>query len=402
MLGSANTDVPETLRVFRNHGIEVSFLVPTETALKKSIIDATQIFRSFLKQNKIHDFESQQQGPDHKVLIETLYVSGGVVLETETSLHRPLTKSGDPRVWFHSITKHCAPNDLLGVIHKGGRLAVINCAQTNLSATLTNTDGPLKDFIPSKLLQISGTALELLDKLKGISSRGFIQTMRPNDTGVGFTLETLLGIKANSSKAPDFKGIEIKSARQRSQMSGRTTLFSKTPNWEISSLKGSKDILEVRGRFNDKKNRRQLFHEISAVSPNSYGLQLLVEQNNGMLHQTFQAGQAKKVHDVSWELKTLMTALEKKHSETFWVTAKTEGKSGDSTEKFHYITVKHTRGLEVDNFAMLLDIGVITLDYTIRETATGGAKDQGYLFKIASKNLDLLFSDVQTYDLTSH
>ena len=34
--------------------------------------------------------------------------------------------------------------------------------------------------------------------------------------GVGYTLETLLGIAANSSKAPDYKGIEIKSGRQKS------------------------------------------------------------------------------------------------------------------------------------------------------------------------------------------
>ena len=218
----------------------------------------------------------------------------------QASLYRPLTKSGDPRVWFNSITKHCAPNDLLGIIHKGTRLAVINCSQTNLSATLTNTGGPLKDFLPSKSSQLSGTASELLGKLKDISSRGFIQTMRPHDTGVGFTLETLLGIKANSSKAPDFKGIEIKSARQRSKFLEKTA-SSKTPNWKLQS-EGSKDILESGENLMIKKSS-PIIHEISAVAPNSYGLQLLMNKIRNA-PPAFQAGRAKKVNDVSWELDT--------------------------------------------------------------------------------------------------
>ena len=49
--------------------------------------------------------------------------------------------------------------------------------------------------------------------LSDVSRKGFIKTMRPGDTGVGFTLETLLGIEANSNKAPDYKGIELKSSR---------------------------------------------------------------------------------------------------------------------------------------------------------------------------------------------
>ena len=42
---------------------------------------------------------------------------------------------------------------------------------------------------------------------------GFIQTMRPGDTGIGYTFESLLGIPANSATTPDFKGIEIKTKR---------------------------------------------------------------------------------------------------------------------------------------------------------------------------------------------
>ena len=95
----------------------------------------------------------------------------------------------------------------------------------------------------------------------------------------------------------------------------------------------------------------------------------------------------------------LKKRLSEKHKETFWVSAETKGKSGSEFEEFLYSSVKHTGAADVTVFPTLLETGVVTLDYTIKETKPGTAKDQGYLFKIASKNLDLLFSRVETYSL---
>ena len=61
--------------------------------------------------------------------------------------------------------------------------------------------------------------------------------------------------------------------------------------------------------------------------------------------------------------------------------------------------MKHTGQVDQTVFPVLLETGVVTLDYTIKEKSPGVAKDQGYLFKIAPKNLDLLFSQVQEYQL---
>ena len=86
-------------------------------------------------------------------------------------------------------------------------------------------------------------AKELLGKLESICEMGFIETMRSGDTGVGFTLESLLGIAANSNRAPDYKGIELKSGRSKAHKKGKMTIFSKTPDWSISNLKSSTEIL---------------------------------------------------------------------------------------------------------------------------------------------------------------
>ena len=53
-------------------------------------------------------------------------------------------------------------------------------------------------------------AFELLAMLRKIASAGPIPSMVDADTSVGRTLETALGIDINSSKQPDYKGIELK------------------------------------------------------------------------------------------------------------------------------------------------------------------------------------------------
>mgnify|MGYP000636587006 CR=1 FL=1 len=59
----------------------------------------------------------------------------------------------------------------------------------------------------------------LLAKIKEVNKKGWIKTLRKGDTGVGYTLETELGIRANSNQKPDFHGIEIKAFRNKDFLS---------------------------------------------------------------------------------------------------------------------------------------------------------------------------------------
>ena len=153
-----------------------------------------------------------------------------------------------------------------------------------------------------------------------------------------------------------------------------------------------------RGKFNEVKKRKQLFHQISTLSPNSYGLQLEVTGDQVLLHQNYVDGLVQN-RDVSWEFSKLKNRLREKHRETFWVTAQTQGRSGQVDERYWYSKIKHTSNVDELAFPTLVELGVITLDYTIKEKPNGGTKDQGYLFKMSSKNLDLLFTSVKEYNL---
>jgi hypothetical protein len=388
MIKLSNRDVAETLKTFSNHGLECVFLVPTATGISKSILDATSPIRSFLKRQRVHDFDAQPKGQDSKVVSDALIVYPGAAVPTTVSLYRPETKDGDPRMWISKLGEHATPTDLLAILVSGRKLVVVNCSKGGLEQLLSDRRSSFWQNYETASQQLPADAQELLAKLCEIGSKGFVPSLRQGDTGVGYTLETLLGIKANSKKAPDYKGIEIKAARASSHAKGRSTMFSQVPDWGRSRLKGSKQLLLERGKLHPEKNRLQLFHEIDARGPNSYGLMLQVDEANDDLYQVFTAtGQTER--DVVWAMQKLVDRLQEKHKQTFWVTAAVSG--NDHGEQFHYTSARYTSGASPENFSLLLDAGVISLDYTIKQLPTGAAKDQGYLFKIRQSDLQLLF-----------
>ena len=398
MLSTSNISIPKILQKFKDRGIKVGFLVPTENALDKSIFDAHNSLRIFLKDVGAHDYDKQIQGQNHKVKLETLLFAEGVPLQTKTSLYRPTTKEGDPRICIYNLKSHAKAGDLIALAYKDKKLIAINCSNSNLDQLLLPSDSILGSLFPKEDTAHSAVAEELLEKLRSIASKGFIQTLRSGDTGVGYTLETLLAIQANSSKAPDYFGIELKSGRINKAKNKQSTVFSQVPNWAESRLKGSKDILKNRGRFSKEKNRNQLNHEISCLAPNSYCLQLELTEDPARLHQVFidkSQEPPEKVRDVLWDMDRLISRAEEKHRETMWVSAETRGRG--KNEEFWYREVKHTTGLDASALPLLLESGFMTVHYLIKETPSGGAKDQGYLFKMAPRFLPLLFKDTKTY-----
>tara|TARA_A100001037_G_C15076183_1_gene601844 strand:- start:96 stop:1310 length:1215 start_codon:yes stop_codon:yes gene_type:complete len=403
MLNLANVDILEAVTSLKKSDLEFSFLVPTETGLEKSIMDATLPIRKHFIKAGLHNFDEQSQGPSDKVLINTsLITTDSSHAQTTTSLYRPLTKDGDPRIWIYDLKQHAKAGDLLALLVGKDRkeLIIINCSTCKLPNLLNSNNKIFQELLAPLTIKASEVATELLQKMRAIAAQGPIITKRPGDTGVGFTLEELLGIRANSSKTPDYKGIEIKSSRVRNNKSNnRYTLFSKVPNWEISRLKGSAEILQARGHFDTKKQRLQLFHQLNAGKLNSYQMGLRIESNTGLLHQIYTENGNEHI-DVSWEIPVLEDALAQKHKETFWVSAETKGVNGSSDEEFSYKTVRHTSEVDKSILSTLIERDVISVDYTITETISGAAKDQGYLFKIHPNNLDLIFQFSKTYDLT--
>ena len=68
---------------------------------------------------------------------------------------------------------------------------------------------------------------DFINSYKKICAQGWIKTHRPGPTGIGKTLEDLLGIAENNIDGPDFGDYELKSCRLNSN--SMLTMFTKTP-----------------------------------------------------------------------------------------------------------------------------------------------------------------------------
>jgi len=398
MLSRSQPNPSDVLEVFSSRNIPVAFFCATDVALGKSIIDATGPVRDLLREQGVHNFEEQAQGKENKVLKSTYILSRTELIETKTSLYRPETKQGDPRFWVYKFAEYAKPWDLHALIVVEGYLYIINCNDSSLLESINDDASPFGRLSSHFTNALSSEASELLEKLKEISAREYIESLRAGSTGVGYTLETLLGIEANSSAKPDFKGIEIKSSRANpssKRAANRTTLFSQVPNWNMSALK-ARDLLDSYGYLDKEKNRIQLYCSLTALKPNTLNLGLLTQESLDLLFLTGNEGVDLKKLCV-WEGRKLRDRLSEKHGETFWV--KAASKSAGGKEYFHYYEVIHTKKPILGHLFYLLSDGTIEVDLTLSEKPKG-VRDHGYLFKIWPNDINKLMPHPARYLLS--
>jgi len=381
----------QNLKVLTENSVSLTLIEPTKTGLKKSILDATASVRRYLKSNNYHNYLEQSQGQSNKVYIDAIIYGEESVFHSRTSLYRPTTKKGDPRIWFTGLTNHSKPNDILALICFDGKIHVFNLTLLPI-AKLVNTSllNPLKELIHEINGVESVVSNELLLMLRGIA-RNPVPSLINADTSVGRTLETALGIGINSSKKPDYKGIELKSYRRRE--GNRKTLFAQVPEWKLSKMKSSSEILDAFGYW--REDDFKLYCTVSAITRNSQGLALKVDSD--INHLIENSNNSDLGDFVVWTLDKLHERLLEKHKETFWVSADTI--QSDGKEYFQYKEVEHTKKPILSQFDILLEQGIITLDHLIKRNVKGRVVEKGPLFKIKPNALSLLFPPSQKYSL---
>ena len=380
------------IKLLTEKSVELCLIEPTGTGLEKSIMDATGSVRNYLKSKNIHDFELQKQGQEYKVQIDSFLVSPNELINSVASLYRPNTKKGDPRIWFKGLGSYSNANEIVGIIAFESNLYVLNITQLDLHKLVeSKMSNPLQDLI-NEINQISNeVAEELLILLNKIAAKGPVPAMVQADTAIGRTLETLLGIDINSSKKPDYKGIELKSYRDK--RANRKNLFAQVPDWNLSKFKSSSEILNAFG-YNRGEDFK-LYCTVSTLVRNSQGLKLKMDSE---ISQLIENSDKASVGDfVVWGLETLHKRLLEKHSETFWIAADSLINGGK--EYFQYKKVEHTKKPIVSQFDILLEQGIITLDHLIKRKSTCGVVEKGPIFKIKPNALDLLFPPSQSYAL---
>jgi hypothetical protein len=371
---------------------DVGLLMPTETGLKKSILDATLSIRALLKLNGLHDYGTQPQGDDGKTYLQTVFLSEDKLIGSRTSLYRPHTKKGDPRIWFRGLPAFADKNNILALFLDGNTLVLVNLTKTDIKAVLARGMATEMGRYLERLSRVThAVSDELLGRLRDIA-RQPVLAVCAGDTAVGRTLETLLGIRQNSSKTPDYKGIELKSYRGGSVT--RSTLFAQVPNWKRSKVGSTGELLDVFG-YPGERHERQLNCTVSALRHNTQGLRLSLDLEADILAEVSNRKGYGKV--AVWDLPLLHDRLLTKHRETFWVAAKSTRRAG--LEEFRFEAVRHTANPSVAQFDELIGSGGITVDHLISRDIGKHPVEKGPLFKVAKNKANLLFPEPRLYSL---
>ena len=225
---------------------------------------------------------------------------------------------------------------------------------------------------------------DFVEELKNISKMGFVETHRNSDTGVGKTLEDLLGIEENNVPGPDTAGVELKSVRNDS--GSLTSLFTKEPpkGDEHRPFWSQKMVNEL--GYVDDKGRQALKVTIKPDEPNNRGFFLdYTDDTIEIVHE--EVGTC-AIYPIDW----LQNKFEDKFPQMVMVFADTEDRGG--REYFHYVDAYHLDGFDGDEFLNLMREGIITVDLRMHLKESGANRNRGTAWRIMDESkLDRAFAE---------
>lgn len=123
----------QNLSYLERFGIVSAYLTPTETGLRKSLIDAIEPLRDLLSRSEIHDYQTQPKGQGHKRRLAGTRLSVEGPEPIDVTLYRPETKDGDPRIWFSRLQRHANAGDMLAIFVLDGRVHLANLSGATLA-----------------------------------------------------------------------------------------------------------------------------------------------------------------------------------------------------------------------------------------------------------------------------
>ena len=380
----------KNLKFLVNHNVKFTQVEITPTGLEKGILDSTAPMRAYFIEEGVHNYERQLQGQEHKVMCDAVILTETSQHPTQASFYRPTTKKGDPRMWIYKLGSYTEGNDIHVLFYFERKLYSINITHIDIAACYNSPMiTPIKEVLMEIYQRGNSVSVELLGKFRSVSGQWFESEVMA-DTGIGRTIESFLGISMNSDRTPDYKGIELKSHREK-RSSKKNVLFTQTPDWDLSVLKSGREIVAKYGYLTDE-GKKTYQNTVQCAPPNSQNLFLNVNQQKALLElQT----QKQRVEDVAvWRLLKLHQRLSTKHHETFWI--EVENAIHDNKEYFRYKQIEHTRNPNVGQFDVLLEQNLITVDLLLCRPSGHG---DTYSFKIKNKGMPLLFPESIIYNI---
>ena len=218
---------------------------------------------------------------------------------------------------------------------------------------------------------------------------GWIKTHRSGPSGIGKTIEDLLGIPENNRDEPDFGEYELKSCRINSQ--SMLTMFTRAPQ----PAKANTYLREKYGYSSSVyDNDEKVLH--STLSADRFTP--IADTGNKLKIRCKEDGiyieNQNEIENIFWSREALKKCFEKKYRNKF-VYAKALNKGTGVDEEFHFIEAYEVSGFDYYAFIKLLETGKICVDLRIGQYHSGKNKgkthDHGTGFRIRESDQPLLF-----------
>lgn len=228
---------------------------------------------------------------------------------------------------------------------------------------------------------------DFLQRFDRVSAMGYVKTLRAGDTGIGYTLETLLGIEENNSPRGDFRGMEIKAFRDsgKEEPGEKMNLFLKEPEW-IDDLSAAERVQRY-GYF-DEERQRQALYSTPRSEENGHGFALSADHGARRVWLVFHG---KRV--AFWTAETLAKRLAEKHSAAVFVSARTRGAGRD--EEFHYQGVLWCREPSPEAFLQLISAGDVMLELRMHLEPDGSVRNHGSAFRVRKDRIPALYRSAE-------
>jgi hypothetical protein len=120
-------NVQEKILELQSEQANFALFIPTRTGLDKSILDATKDIRMVLRESGVHDFFSQEKGPEHKIKKDCILRSESDI-NSEVSLYRSHGR-GDYRMWIQDLKEIANPDEYIAMIVDHGNLIFKNLSK---------------------------------------------------------------------------------------------------------------------------------------------------------------------------------------------------------------------------------------------------------------------------------
>ncbi len=214
-------------------------------------------------------------------------------------------------------------------------------------------------------------------KFHELKKRGFVKSQRTGNTGVGHTLEVLLGISENNIALSDLDVAELKGHRKGSN--SLITLFTLDRGaWLVNQLQAIHKYGLV-----DSSGRPNLY--MTLYNGRGGGSLSLAVDSSGVTVSDRSGTVVAK-----WKLSDLAQSFEKKFPALMYVVAKVEVRGG--IEWFHYESATLLKGTSSKKMLEGIKKGWIAVDLRLHDN-NGSTRNHGTGFRIMELDFPKLFEE---------